>query len=259
MNYWQKFFFPDNSFIFIGSNFNLKNLKEILNHYCLKYTKANNSIKFYDHYQDFQETGVFIRKDNSLKMCYIDTTFPSLVNIYSDKLDKLKQRIILLVLGGLRTSRLFKLLRYQEGLVYNVDAGSIQHTGYGYVYITAECFVDKLDQVLRLMSEEVKNILLHGLTSEELEVIKNFLKNDSMMNFDHPSSIAAWIHSDQLWMNNEVLLPEHHIKLLDLIDLKSLNQFMKNNWDIKKIQLCIQGPDLDSQKINNNYDALYQI
>jgi predicted Zn-dependent peptidase len=194
---------------------------------------------------DFSGRDIAIRHDTQLQVNYIDLVFPSL-SLKDDMLLRIQQNIALIILGRLRTSRLFQLLRYEKGLVYSISASDSQWPGLGYAYITSEVSSEHIDEVIKLIVKELAVFIKDGPTEKELEFTKHYLSNSWLMAFDNPGSIADWISEDFLW-KDKILLPEDYIEIVKKITVKDLVTVMQK-WDMSKLQLIIQGPIENSEK-----------
>lgn len=137
LDYWNTYFVPKNMYLFLIGNLEAVDVKAMLEKYLGKYP-AGNIQPEYPHLNNnhFADRQVAIRTDNELQVNYLDLVFPSL-SLTDDILLRVKQNIALIILGRLRTSRLFQLLRYQKGLVYGVSASDTQWPGAGYAYVTS--------------------------------------------------------------------------------------------------------------------------
>lgn len=257
INYWQKYFLSKNTYLIITGNFPTAKLKQMLDKYFLRF----NLLKKFPGYptmknEDFSKRCVAIRDDKSLQTVYFDLTFPSL-NL-RDKIElRVKQGALLNVLGRLRNSRLFKLLRYQKGLVYDVNCGSTTFPELGYIYIVSQIAPQHLDEVIKLISQELSNFFHNGPTDEELEFAKNFLINQWLMAFDHPSAIAGWIEGDLLWQD-KVGLPDDYIKMIENVTAGELVDLMQKYWDFDKLNLTLQGPIVNSEQNVKKFESMLE-
>lgn len=248
--YWKDYFLTNNTYLLITGNFDETELKRLLEEYFEKHKKSSKTV----HYpkvsnKDFTGRQVALRHDSSLKTSYIDFSFPGFATTETDKYSKelLGQSLLNIILGRLRNSRLFKLLRYQRGLVYGVSAGISGIPGITAVNISSETSIENLDEVISLITAELIGFVDKGMTDKELEFAKYFLENQWLMSFDHPSSIASWIGYELLW-KEKIRLPEDSIKELEDIDNKFLLDLMREHWDFSKLNLVIQGPVEESAK-----------
>lgn len=255
LEFWKKCFLPENAYLIVVGNFAENKLKSLLSQHLEKYQikgKLPNFPKM--SRDDFSKETVSLRHDKNLRSNYLDISFPSLS--LSDSLEeRMKQSLALTILGRLRNSRLFKLLRYKKGLVYDIRVGSNMLPGLGYINITSEVSREHLVKVLEEIINELADFVAKGPTEEELKFAKNFLTNYWFMAFDHPTSIAGWIEGELLW-EKKIMLPEETAKRLDLIGVKDLIAVMQKNWDFSKINLTIQGAVKVSPKTIKNFKEI---
>jgi predicted Zn-dependent peptidase len=262
--YWKEYFLTNNTYFLVTGNFEENELKRLLEKYfekakkvskVVKYPGVSNKQSFFSTVvpkvsnKDFTSRTVALRNDSSLKTAYIDFSFPGFATLDPDKYSKelLGQSLLTIILGRLRNSRLFKLLRYQKGLVYGVSAGTAGIPGINSINISSETGHENLEEVVRLITAELIAFVDKGLTEKELEFAKYFMENQWLMSFDHPSSIASWIGYELLW-KQKIHLPEDSIEELQGIDNKFLLKLMKEHWDFGKLNLVIQGPVEESAK-----------
>lgn len=253
IRYWKEYFIPKNTYIFLIGNLLKLDISSLLERYFGKYSSEKTFSGFpkMNNDTDLAPKTVAIRTDKELQVNYLDLIFPSLA-MEDDLILRVKQNITLIILGRLRTSRLFQLLRYEKGLVYGISSSDSQWPSVGHAYISSEVSSEHLDEVIELIIKEIINFRQKGPLDKELEFTKNYLSNSWLMSFDNPSSIAEWISDDFLW-KDKILLPEDYIKLIKDISVKDLIEVMQNHWDMEKVQLIIQGPLNDSEKNRQKY------
>lgn len=252
IEYWEKYFHPRNAYLFLIGNLSKQNARAMLEEFFGKY----RSTKAFPGYPQIDRShlagrDVSLRHDKELQVNYVDFTFPSL-SLHDDILPRVTQNIALIILGRLRTSRLFQLLRYQKGLVYGVSATDAQWPGLGYVNISSEVSSEHVEEVVELIAEELGKFREHGPLQKELDFTKNYLANSWLMAFDNPSSIADWISGEFLW-KDKIRLPEDYIALLEKITVKDLLTVMEEQWDMQKLQLTIQGPLENTKEAKETY------
>ncbi len=247
IKYWDKYFLPKNTYIFITGKFNEDKALKLLEKYYGKYQRKENFPGFPKLTTDeFSDRSVVINCDLELKINYVNLSFPALK--LTDSLDlRLKQLTALVILGRLRSSRLFKLLRYNRGLVYDVGATDSKLPDIGLVNISSEVEDKKLDTVVQLIAESLNKYINQGPTKEELDFTKNYLINNWLMAFDNPDSIANWLENELLW-RNEIKLPNDYIEVIKNITSKEITEMMQQHWNLKKLNLLIQGPIKDKEK-----------
>ncbi len=255
VNYWERFFVPKNTYVVVVGGIKNEGVKKTLEKYFDKYPskKVFSGFPRYTN-DDMSHKTTAIRFDEELQTCYLVINFPSI----SDKSPVREHYIQSLannILGGLNTSRLYRLLRLQKGLVYSVGFGSSMYPEFGYVGCYSQVVLQNLEEVITLISKEMKAFIEKGPTEEELRFAKNYRVNRVLMEFDHPSSIASWIEGDLVW-ENKMYTPEEVAEIIESVTLDEINQFMKKNWDLSKLNLVIQGPIKNTKENIKKYSEL---
>ncbi len=256
IDYWSTFFHPLNTQIVIVGNLD-DSVKGLLDKYFLKY---NSKQKFPGFPKlsnaDFTKKGVALREDKEFKTCYLDLSFPSAC-METPLRDRITQHVLSFILGGLRRSRLFRLLRQRRGLVYDVGFSQALYESFGYGDIYSQAEPQKLEEVLRLIAAEVSTFYKNGPTDEEVAFAKNYYKNRVLMYFDNPVGIANWIESDLMW-EDKILLPEEYVGLIDKVTREGILEFMKKYFEFDKLNLTVQGPIEDSKSNREKFTKLIE-
>ena len=255
VSYWKSYFSPENMYLFIGGNFKEKELLDFLETYMAKHP-SSGAFSGYPSLSraDLREKFVGIRHDDTLQVNYITFSFPSVE--FNASLDLLiKESIALDILGRFRSSRLFKLLRYQKGYVYGVSANDVRWPGVGFSVIDSEVATEHLDEVISLTTQTLREYVSNGPTDAELGFAKHYLTNQWLMAFDSPGSIGDWVEGGLLWRET-VSMPEDYIKIIEAVTVEDVQEVMKKYWDMQKLQLIIQGPISDSAENIKKYKAM---
>lgn len=111
------------------------------------------------------------------------------VNI-SDK-DTFALDVLSEVLGGGKSSRLYRDIKEQRGLAYSISASNGSFRDDGIFYITANFTPTCLDKLEKSIFEEVKNIQKYGITDEELNRAKNMIIQDTYYSRESTSNITS--------------------------------------------------------------------
>jgi predicted Zn-dependent peptidase len=254
-DYWKRFFDPKNSYLVVVGGFKPKDLKKALDQYFTPHLgkKAFEGFPKLTN-ADFKSSGVAIREDKELRSIYFDLDFPSLPASSSDQ-DLVTQTVIANVIGGLRSSRLYRLLRQRKGLVYHVNFSNSSYETFGFSGVELEVAPENLDEVTRLVTAELESFVRTGPTEEEVTFAKNYYSNRVLMHFDHPNGIAGWIQSDLMW-NGRIYTPEQYAKLIQKVNKKMVMNLMKKFWDFDKLNLVLQGPIADSKENRQKFTEI---
>lgn len=99
--------------------------------------------------------------------------------------------VIAEVLGGGRASSLNRRLRYEsEGLIYGVNAWSFNYMDTGAWVVKASTSKDKAQQVITIITDEVKRVLNEGLTKEEVLFAQNKIVKSKRMDLQ---TSRSWV------------------------------------------------------------------
>ncbi len=240
LDYWSRFFHPKNTYIALVGNFKSEEVRKLLEEIYVKNKSKDGFVGFPDFTNsDLSGRKIAIRHDLGLKTCYIDLSFPTVPN-QSPLQDRIVEGVARTMLGGLRSSRLHRLLRQRRGLVYGISVVSNAYEKFGFVQITTQAIAENLEEVLKLIVAELSGFVSDGPTSEELSFAKNYLINRSLMSFDSPGGVASWIEGDLMW-EDKIYTPEEYVKLIEKVTIKDILSFMQKNWDFAKLNLVVQG------------------
>jgi predicted Zn-dependent peptidase len=88
------------------------------------------------------------------------------------------------IIGGGRASSLSRRLRYERGLVYSVQASSIEEIGFGYWRVRTSTDPDNIGEVIRLVNGELERAVTGKITQDELDQAKAILINSAPLRLD---------------------------------------------------------------------------
>ncbi|MBN2078105.1 MAG: insulinase family protein [Spirochaetes bacterium] len=88
------------------------------------------------------------------------------------------------VLGGSMSSRLFQNIREKEGLSYSVYSFHSSYSDTGVFGIYCATLPENFDRVIDMMAGECRDIAMKGVTAEELQDTKDFLKGNLALSLE---------------------------------------------------------------------------
>ncbi|MBO7555944.1 MAG: insulinase family protein [Alphaproteobacteria bacterium] len=106
--------------------------------------------------------------------------------------------LLVSVLGGGMSSRLFKEIREKRGLVYSVYCFSNNHTQSGFLGVSAATDKEQINKMMPVMVDEIKKVCNEKITDEELLRVKTQIKAGILMSLESSSSVAERIARQQL-------------------------------------------------------------
>ena len=142
-------------------------------------------------------------------------------NVDAPKLD-----LISLMLGGGASSRLFIELREKRTLTYDVAAGHLNGLNFGYLNIGCAVKNANVDQVQRLIFEELSKLRTEKVLEEELERSKKLMLKSILRGIDSPDSCQDILAYMEIQHNHENALTNYlnEIKGVTTADILNVAQ-----------------------------------
>lgn len=95
------------------------------------------------------------------------------------------------VLGGGKTSRLYKDVKEQKGLVYSISASNASFRDDGILFVNANFNPLNSQKVEKAVFDEIVRIQKYGITEEELNTAKKVIEQDTYYSRESTSNIAS--------------------------------------------------------------------
>ncbi|MGB9613433.1 MAG: M16 family metallopeptidase [Candidatus Margulisiibacteriota bacterium] len=112
------------------------------------------------------------------------------------------------VLGGSMSSRLFQEVREKRGLVYAIFSTTSPFRDFGLAYAYAGTSKENLKQVVELILEQFSKIKKEGLTKEELEKGKEYIKGTMVLGLESTSSRMSYMAKSEFYYNRVITIDE---------------------------------------------------
>lgn len=211
LNYLRMFYSYSNIVVSITGNLNkYKNMPGLISKYFNKKLtyKSTNLIKFKKQplITDFKKNfiGPLIKiKNKQFSQAYIEISFPAY------KCTDDRSYITDLIgnyLAGNMSSRLFVVLREENGLVYTVSYSQILLEDLSLFQITCGTFNDKkrILKTIDLIFKELFRLKKNGISKKELENIKKYILGDISMEIEDSSEVCETYAHNYLYFNKPI-------------------------------------------------------
>ena len=149
--------------------------------------------------------------------------------------DEAAMDIIAQVLGGGRASTLSRKLRYEKGLVYSVSASAISMADCGSWVVKTATSKDKVNEVIGIITDEIKRVMDEGLTSEEITFAKNKIVKSKLMQMQTSSDWVNFHGYYSFFDKNNTWTIENYLKEIELVTSEKIKEvankyFGQNKW-----------------------------
>ena len=242
LDYFNKYYVPNNSVIAISGNFNFD---EIIN----KIEEKFKVWKKRDVNVDIKKAefkSCFLTKNKDIEQVNLAMSLEA-VTLENDK-EVYALAVINTVFGGSISSRLFQKIREEKGLVYSIYSSQSLYRKCGELGIFASMSNEHLKEVYESIIEEIKIIKKYYLTDQEIKESKEQLKGSYILGLESTSSRMMSI-GRALLLNNKVESTDDILKSIDNVDRETVKIVIDKIFNLDKLGVCIVGRDVEENKL----------
>jgi predicted Zn-dependent peptidase len=121
------------------------------------------------------------------------------------------------VLGGGLSSRLFQKVREQRGLAYSIWSERAAYQDAGSLAIVVGTAPEHVDEVLRIVNEELELLATEGVSERELAVAKGNLRAETLLSSEDSGARMSRIGAAML-LHGEVLTVDQVLAKIDAVE-----------------------------------------
>ena len=173
-----------------------------------------------------------IRKVDQTHLILSALTFP--------KTDERRYGLALLatILGGGMSSRLFSEIREKKGWAYYIKADSSAFRDTGCLSFAVGAKTDKLEDVLKIIFDQINQMKNSGPDEEELSRAKANLRGHLALSLEGSFEVASFL-AEELLYEKKIRQPEEIIKNLDKVTREEIRGLAKEIFAPEKIGLAL--------------------
>lgn len=242
LNYYNKYYVPNNAVISICGNFNFEEIVKVIE----------------DKFEQWQEKEVNIEvKEANYTPCFVTKNKDSeqvniAINLKAIPEENEKEAYALSVVnnifGGSTSSRLFQSIREEKGLVYSIYSSQTLYRKCGELGIFASTSEEYLKEVYDLIIKEIKNIRENYITEEELEESKEQLKGNYILSLESINS-KMLAHGEAMLLNNKLKKEDEIIEHINAVNMEQVKDIINKVFNIENLAVCIVGKDVEGVQI----------
>jgi predicted Zn-dependent peptidase len=146
-----------------------------------------------------------------------------------------------IIIGGNMSSKLFVELRERRGLCYYISSDNDAYQDTGTWVIQAGVDVNRLEESVEACLVELKKIKQYGVTANEVNKAKKYLKGRLALGLEDSKGIAN-LYGINLLLEGKIRLPEEIILAIDNVSIDQINNISKDILSNQKINLAVIGP-----------------
>jgi len=253
LNWKNKYYQPANMILSVAGNFDQKKIMTKIRNSFGK-QKTIKEIKELPRpkitYSDFL---IYHQRGESNQISFL-LSFPSF-GIREVETKKNPQiGLLRFIVGDSYYSRLFKLLREDNNLVYFINSDTPSFPFMGEFIIRGSTAKENLLQSMKLMREELEKIKKNGANKKEMQKARNlYQRNVVCFNFETPQQIANWVVGEEL-SGKKIRLPDDYMKIVEATSIEEINCLAKDIFDFSKINIGLMG-NLKNEEIKTIMSA----
>lgn len=109
--------------------------------------------------------------------------------------------VLVTVLGGGMSARLFVEVRERRGLAYSIDASEFAYTDAGQVSIEWACAPGRLQPITDVVRGVLDDLVGHGITEQELVQAKGQIRGQTLLGLESPA--AHMSRNGRTWLQHD--------------------------------------------------------
>jgi len=149
-------------------------------------------------------------------------------------------RLLVGVLSGGMSSRLFQKLRDEMGVCYYVRADNDTYTDHGVFQVSAGVDNRRVKEVIGAILSELKRLKEEKVSPEELRKVKDFLSGNLYLSLESSDSLAEY-YGYQDVLRKDLKMPQDIVKEIEKITAADIQKMAKKIFVSKNLNLALIG------------------
>ncbi len=146
------------------------------------------------------------------------------------------------ILGGGISSRLFQEIREERGLAYSVYSYHSSYRDAGLFSVYTGLSRKNLDEVLALISGQMRDIKKQGVSAEEMQRAKAQLKGSMFLGLENVSNRMSRLGKSELCLGR-VVTPDEAAKKIDRVTGEEIQELADSLFIKEKFTIAAIGPE----------------
>jgi len=187
---------------------------------------------------------ILIKKNKNLEQAHLIIATP-FVDARSDR--RYAADILANALGGGTSSRLWQRIREEKGLAYSVGASAAMYQDCGVFSIYAGTSPRQTEEVLDISIEELRRVVNNGITTKELELVKEQTIASILLGLEDSSIRAGTLARLEMVHGRQISL-EETLEKIEAVTVEEIQELAREFFQTEKIAFAALG-NLNGLKI----------
>ncbi|MBI4359410.1 MAG: insulinase family protein [Candidatus Nealsonbacteria bacterium] len=155
--------------------------------------------------------------------------------------------VLVALLGGMMSSRLFEEVREKRGLAYYLSTLSEHYTDTGYLLTRAGIANEKVSSAIEVICREYRRLKKEKVGLKELEKAKENLRGRLSLGLETSDEIASYFGLQEV-LNEKIQTPEQEFAEIAKVGQDDILRVAREIFRPEKINLALVGPQKDGRK-----------
>ncbi len=180
---------------------------------------------------------IFLKQNRTLEQAHLILATP-----FVSGRDKRRYAADILsnVMGGGTSSRLWQKVREERGLAYNVGASAIMFNDCGLFVVSAGTSPKQTTDVVDIAIEEIRQIVAHGVTPDELELAKQQTRASVLLSLEDSAARAASLAQSEMLHGRQISVEESLLNT-DAVTNREIQDLAREFFQTEKIAFAALG------------------
>jgi len=166
----------------------------------------------------------------------------------SEHEDHFAMKLLAIILGGNMSSRMFLNIREARGLCYYIATETDNYMDAGSLSTRAGVDQTRLAEAIEAIKHEYLQCAVEGVTDEEVQQAKNFLKGKITLSLEDSEEKAHFYGKQQL-LYPKVRSVEEYFQMIDAVTKEQINALAARLLTTKELRLVVIGKETDEAKL----------
>ena len=242
MNYFNKYYVPNNAVISICGNFKFDELvKELEDKFGEWETK-----EVCTEVEEAKFHSCVVKKNKDSEQVNMAINLKAIPE--ENEEGSYALAVVNNIFGGSTSSRLFQHIREEKGLAYSIYSSQTLYKKCGELGIFVSTSEEYLEEVYECIINEIKNIREGYVTEEEIKESKEQLKGNYILSLEGIESKMLSMGESML-LNNKIKNEDEIIEHINSVNMEQVKSIINKVFDIENLGVCIVGKDVEGVQI----------
>lgn len=237
VSYFERHYVPANMVLCLAGNFSdsvaRKQIEKLFGH-----ARHKKPASRFQPFRKIQRVPHAVVQYRTTQQAHLALGFPTAPYEHPD-LPALS--LLSVVLGGNMSSRLFRKIREREGLCYHISASRHAYEDTGVFLVRSGLDASRLLPALTMMVKEMKDVKENGITEEELENAKEFVRGKLTLKLEDSEEVAHYVALQGVF-GKQIKTPDQRLKELERVTIADVRRVARTTFRRERVTCALIGP-----------------